>query len=185
MVSVAKMALLQSCGKLCVFSTYWSKKTYLDNPYYLIYYTEVIILIELLHNKNKGINLHAGVFSNFNTVLPQFYAQTYSNSIQIYHCKKYTGNKFILLSQHQIPVKKCVQRLKKNLDIEYKCIITIGRGGRVRNRVELVENPSEERFFEHCTNLSRDHFCENSASLLFHSSPRERGHKSTKCIKVL
>ena len=36
-------------------------------------------------------------------------------------------------------------------------------------------------FFEHCTNcaiilrpLSRDHFCENLASLLFHSSARER-----------
>ena len=25
------------------------------------------ILTELLHNKNKGINLHAGVFTNFNT----------------------------------------------------------------------------------------------------------------------
>ena len=25
------------------------------------------ILTELLHNKNKGINLHAGVFANFNT----------------------------------------------------------------------------------------------------------------------
>ena len=33
------------------------------------------ILTELLHNKNKGINLHAGIFSNFNTVLLQFYAQ--------------------------------------------------------------------------------------------------------------
>ena len=51
----------------------------------------------------------------------------------------------------------------------------------VGNRVELVENPSEEKFFERCTNcailprpLSRDHFCENSASLLFHSSAGER-----------
>ena len=114
------------------------------------------------------------MFSNFNTVLPQFYAQTYSNSIQIYHCNKFIGNKFILLSERQIPVKKSVQRLKKNLHIEYKCIITIGRGGRVRKRVKLVENPSEERFVEHCTNLSRDHFCENSASLLFHSSVGER-----------
>ena len=25
------------------------------------------ILTELLHNKNKGINLHVGVFTNFNT----------------------------------------------------------------------------------------------------------------------
>ena len=25
------------------------------------------ILTQLLHNKNKGINLHAGVFTNFNT----------------------------------------------------------------------------------------------------------------------
>ena len=49
----------------------------------------VAFLTELLHIKNKGINLHAGVFSNFNTVLLQFYAQTYSNSIQIYHCKNY------------------------------------------------------------------------------------------------
>ena len=129
MVSVPKMALLQSCGKLCEFSTYWLKKTYLDNPYYLIYSTEVIILIELLHKKNKGISLHAGVFSGFNTVLPQFYAQTYSNSKQIYHCKNYIGNKFILLSKHQIPVKKIMLRLKKNLCIEYKCIITIGMEG--------------------------------------------------------
>ena len=29
------------------------------------------------------------VFSNFNTVLLQFYAQFYSNSVQIYHCKNY------------------------------------------------------------------------------------------------
>ena len=46
---------------------------------------------------------------------------------------------------------------------------------------ELVEHPSEEKFFEHCTNcailprsLSLDHFCENSASLLFHSSAGDR-----------
>ena len=44
-----------------------------------------------------------------------------------------------------------------------------------------VEHPSEEKFFEHCTNcaiiprpLSHDHFCENLASLLFHSSAGER-----------
>ena len=55
------------------------------------------------------------------------------------------------------------------------------RGGRVGNRVELVEHLSEEKFFEHCTNcaillrhLSHDHFCESSVSLLFHSSARER-----------
>ena len=49
------------------------------------------------------------------------------------------------------------------------------------SRVEHVEHPSEEKFFEHCTNcailprpLSRDHFCENLASLLFHSSAGER-----------
>ena len=47
------------------------------------------ILTELLHNKNKGINLHVGVFNNFITVLLQFYAQFYSDSIQIYHCKNY------------------------------------------------------------------------------------------------
>ena len=29
------------------------------------------------------------VFSSFNTVLLQFYAQFYSNSVQIYHCKNY------------------------------------------------------------------------------------------------
>ena len=45
------------------------------------------LLTELLHNKNEGINLHESVFSNFNTVLLQFYAQFYSNSAQIYHCK--------------------------------------------------------------------------------------------------
>ena len=51
----------------------------------------------------------------------------------------------------------------------------------VVNRVELVEHPSEEKFFERCTNcavlprpLSCDHLCENSASLLFHSSAGER-----------
>ena len=68
------------------------------------------------------------------------------------------------------------------MHIEKKSVITIGmKGVGVRNRVELVENPSEEKFFEHFTNcaifprpLSRDHFCENSASLLFHSSARER-----------
>ena len=49
------------------------------------------------------------------------------------------------------------------------------------NRVEHVEHPSEEKFFEHCTNcaiiprpLSRDHFCENLTSLLFPSSAGER-----------
>ena len=52
---------------------------------------------------------------------------------------------------------------------------------RVGNRVELVENPSEEKFFEHCTNcailptpFSRDHFCKNLAPLPFHSSAGER-----------
>ena len=29
------------------------------------------------------------VFSDYNTVLLQFYAQFYSNSIQIYHCKNH------------------------------------------------------------------------------------------------
>ena len=76
-----------------------------------------MILTELLHNKNKRINLHASVLSNFNTVLLQFYAQFYSNSIQIYHCKNYI-NKFILLAHHQTPAKKFVQRLKNNLHIE-------------------------------------------------------------------
>ena len=34
MVSVAKMALLQNCGKLSEFSTYWLKiLTSVDNPY--------------------------------------------------------------------------------------------------------------------------------------------------------
>ena len=44
-----------------------------------------------------------------------------------------------------------------------------------------VQHPSEEKFFEHCTNcailprpLSCDHFCENLASFLFHSSAGER-----------
>ena len=45
------------------------------------------IFTELLHSKNKGINLHAGVFTNLSTVLLQFYAQFHSNSIQIYHRK--------------------------------------------------------------------------------------------------
>ena len=56
-----------------------------------------------------------------------------------------------------------------------------GVGARVGSRVQHVEHPNEEKFFEHCTNcailprpLSRDHFCENLASLLFHSSAGER-----------
>ena len=65
------------------------------------------ILTELSHNKNKGINLHAGV-----CILLQFFAQFYSDSIQIYRCEP-VYNKFILLSQHQIPAKKFVQRLTK------------------------------------------------------------------------
>ena len=55
------------------------------------------------------------------------------------------------------------------------------RGGKVGSRADVVANPSEEKFFECCTNcgilprpLSGDHFCENSASLLFHSSAGER-----------
>ena len=51
----------------------------------------------------------------------------------------------------------------------------------VGNRAELVENPSEKKFFNHCKNCaivprlpSHDHFCENLASLLFHSSAGER-----------
>ena len=55
------------------------------------------------------------------------------------------------------------------------------KGGRVGNRAVLVEHPSEIELFKHCTNcailprpLSHDHFCEKSASLLFHSSAGER-----------
>ena len=69
------------------------------------------------------------VFSNYNTVLLQFYAQFYSNSVQIYHCKNHIINKFILLSQHQLSTEKSVQRLKNNLHIEKKCIIIIGMKG--------------------------------------------------------
>ena len=40
--------------------------------------------------RTKELNcMRVCVFSNFNTVLLQFYAQFYSNSIQIYHCKNY------------------------------------------------------------------------------------------------
>ena len=75
-----------------------------------------------------------------------------------------------------------MQRLKNNLHIEKKCIIIIGmKGWEGGNRIEPVQHPSEEKFFEHCTNcailprpLSRDHFCENLASLLFQSSAGER-----------
>ena len=35
----------------------------------------------------------------------------------------------MLLSQHQIPTKKFVQRLKNNLHIEKKCIVIIGMKG--------------------------------------------------------
>ena len=57
--------------------------------------------------------------------------------------------------------------------------------------MELVEHPSDEKFFEYCTNcasllrpLSRDHFCENSASLLFHSLAGERKQFSQYCYTI-
>ena len=57
--------------------------------------------------------------------------------------------------------------------------------------VEHVVHASEEKFFEHCTNcaivprhLPRDHFCENLASLLFHSSARERLQFSQNCHTI-
>ena len=81
-----------------------------------------------------------------------------------------------LKSTPNTPSKSHQQKLnlieanKLNLDDHKNC-----------SRVEHVEHPSEEKFFEHCTNraivprpLSRDHFCENLASLLFHSSAGER-----------
>ena len=61
MVSFAKMALLQSCGKLCEF-TILLKKTYLDNPYYLIYSIEVINLL----NRSKVLS----AFKNKYTAIP-------------------------------------------------------------------------------------------------------------------
>ena len=85
-----------------------------------------------------------------------------------------------------------MQRLKNNLHIAQKCIIITGmKGGRVGNRAELVEHPSEEKFFEHCTNCailprppSCDHFCGNSASFLFHSSAGERLQFSQNCHTI-
>ena len=58
-------------------------------PALILIFPVPTLLRELLHNKNKGINLLVGVFSNFNTVQLQFYGQTYSNSAQIYHCNNY------------------------------------------------------------------------------------------------
>ena len=66
------------------------------------------------------MNLHAGVLSNFNTVLLQFYAQTYSNLRQIYHCNNYITSLSHLthlthLSQHQNQAIKFVQRAEEKL----------------------------------------------------------------------
>ena len=68
--------------------------------------------------KTNDKNMRVYVFSNFTTVLLQLYAQFHSDSIQIYHCKNYIISDCILLSQHQIPAKKFVQRLKNNLHTE-------------------------------------------------------------------
>ena len=46
----------------------------------------LVILIELLHNKNKGINMYAGVFTNFNTVLLNFTPTQYKYiTVKIYN----------------------------------------------------------------------------------------------------
>ena len=71
-----------------------------------------MVLTELLHNKNEGINLHAGVFSNFDTVLLQFYAQIYSNSIQIYHCKNYITSLYFYHSV-KFQLKICAEAEEK------------------------------------------------------------------------
>ena len=65
----------------------------------------------------KLICMWVYVFSNFNTVLLQCYAQFYSKSIQIYHCKNYIIS---LYFYHNIKFqpKEIVQRLKNNLHIE-------------------------------------------------------------------
>ena len=123
------------------------------------------------------------VFSNYNPVLLQFYAQFNSNSIQIYHCKKHMISLYFYHS-----IKFQLRNLCKGWKIT--CILR-RRGGRVGNRVEHVEHPSEEKLFEHCTNcailprpLSHDHFCENLASLLFHSSAGERLQFSQNCHTI-
>ena len=53
--------------------------------------------------------------------------------------------------------------------------------GGLGTELNLLNTQVRKNFFEHCTNcailprpLSHDHFCEKSASLLFHSSARER-----------
>ena len=43
---------------------------------------EATILTELLHNKNKGIKLHEGVFSNFNTSLKSMWVNDRHKSVQ-------------------------------------------------------------------------------------------------------
>ena len=95
-------------------------------------------------------------------------------------------NKFILLSQHQIPTEKFVRRLKNNLhtweEMHYNNWNEGGGGGREGwEQSSTCWTPKWIKILwtlhELCNPprpLSRDHFCENLASILFHSSAGER-----------
>ena len=125
----------------------------------------------MLHNKNKGISLQAGVFSNFITVLLKFYAQTYSNLIQRYHGKNYAISLYFYYSI-KFQLKNWCLGLKKNLNIEWKCIITIGMKGWEGG--EQSWTCWKLKWGKILWTLHTWELNENSASLLFHSSAGER-----------
>ena len=74
---------------------------------------------------NEKICIWVCAFRNYNTVLLQFYAQFYSDSIQIYYCKSHIISLYFYHSI-KFQLKNFLQRLKNNLHIEKKCIIIIG-----------------------------------------------------------
>ena len=63
---------------------------------------------------NKGINLYAGVCKNFKTVLLQFMLKLTLTKYKYVTVETIYIDKFILLSQHQIPAEKLVFRFKKD-----------------------------------------------------------------------
>ena len=67
-------------------------------------YLQSLILTELQHNKNKGINLHAGVFKNSIQFCYSFMLNFTPTQYKYITVKIY--NNFILLSHHRIPAQK-------------------------------------------------------------------------------
>ena len=74
------------------------------------------------------IYMRVCVFSNYNSVLLQFYAQFYSYSIQMYHCKNHMISLYFYHSI-KFQLRNLCKGLKNNLHIEKKCITIIGIKG--------------------------------------------------------